>query len=55
MVQDTTANKVPIGAPMRIYNADNTAYTIQQDSIPYSAVPNAKSSFFNTGIQRRME
>ena len=43
--------KVPIGAPIRVYNADNTAYTIQQDSIPYSAVPNAKSSFFNTGIQ----
>jgi TonB-linked SusC/RagA family outer membrane protein len=43
--------KVPIGAPIRVYNADNTAYTIQQDSIPYSAVSNAKSSFFNTGIQ----
>jgi len=43
--------KVPIGAPIRIYNADQTSYVIKQDSIPYSAVPNAKSSFFNTGIQ----
>ena len=43
--------KVPIGPPIRVYNADNTAYTIQQDSINYSAVPNAKQSFFNTGIQ----
>jgi TonB-linked SusC/RagA family outer membrane protein len=43
--------KVPIGAPIRVYNADNTAYTIQQDSINYSPVKNAKSSFFNTGIQ----
>jgi TonB-linked SusC/RagA family outer membrane protein len=43
--------KVPIGAPIRVYNADNTAYTIQQASIPYSAVSNAKSSFFNTGVQ----
>ncbi len=43
--------KVPIGAPIRVYNSDNTAYTIQQDSIPYSSVSDAKSSFFNTGIQ----
>ena len=43
--------KVPIGAPIRIYNADGTDYTIAQDSIPYSPVKNAKSSFFNTGIQ----
>src|SRR5450432_2429279 len=30
--------KVPIGPPIRVYNADNTAYTIQQDPINYSAV-----------------
>ena len=42
--------KIPIGAPIRVFNPDGT-YNIKQDSIPYSAVPNAKSSFFNTGIQ----
>ena len=42
--------KVPIGAPIRIYNADGT-YVIKQDSTLYSAVPNAKKSFFNTGVQ----
>jgi len=41
---------VPIGAPIRVYKPDGT-YSIQQDSIPYSPVSNAKSSFFNTGIQ----
>jgi TonB-linked SusC/RagA family outer membrane protein len=43
-------SKQPIGPPIRVYAADGT-YTIQQDSIPYSSVSNAKSSFFNTGIQ----
>lgn len=43
--------KVPLGPPIRVYNADGTAFTIQQDSINYSAAPNAKTGFFNTGIQ----
>jgi TonB-linked SusC/RagA family outer membrane protein len=42
--------KVPIGPPIRVYAPDGN-YTIQQDSLPYSSVSNAKSSFFNTGIQ----
>jgi len=42
--------KVPIGPPIRVYAADGT-YVIKQDSTLYSAVPDAKSSFFNTGIQ----
>ena len=42
--------KVPLGAPIRIYSADGS-YIIKQDSINYSAVPNAKTSFFNTGVQ----
>ncbi len=43
--------KVPLGPPIRVYSADGSSYTIQQDSINYSPVSNAKSSFFNTGIQ----
>ncbi len=42
--------KVPIGPPIRVYAPDGT-YTIQQDSTNYTALKNAKSSFFNTGIQ----
>ncbi len=41
--------RVPLGAPIRIYNADGT-YTIKQDSAIYSAKPNAKKDFFNTGL-----
>jgi TonB-linked SusC/RagA family outer membrane protein len=43
--------KVPLGAPIRIYSADGSSYVIKQDSINYSALPNAKTGFFNTGIQ----
>jgi TonB-linked SusC/RagA family outer membrane protein len=45
---------VPIGAPIRIYNADGS-YTIKQDSINYSANPNAKRGFFNHGVQTQNE
>src|SRR5579872_4558019 len=41
--------RVPIGAPIRIYNPDGT-FSIKQDSINYSANPKAKSGFFNHGI-----
>ncbi len=41
--------KVPIGAPVRVYNADGT-FSIKQDSTTYSAKPNAKKDFFNTGV-----
>jgi len=43
--------KVPIGPPIRIYNADQTSFVVAQDSVNYSPVKNAKSSFFNTGVQ----
>ncbi|HEX3023851.1 MAG TPA: tetrahydrofolate dehydrogenase/cyclohydrolase catalytic domain-containing protein, partial [Chitinophagaceae bacterium] len=41
--------KVPIGAPIRVYNADGT-FSIQQDYTTYSAIPDAKRKFFNTGV-----
>lgn len=41
--------KVPLGPPIRIYNADGS-YTIQQDSMLYSAKPNAKRDFFDKGL-----
>ncbi len=41
---------VPIGAPIYIYNPDGT-FTIKQDSIYYSGHPNAKTSFFNHGVE----
>ena len=41
--------KVPLGPPIRVYNPDGT-YTIKQDSTTYSAIPNAKKGFFNTGL-----
>jgi TonB-linked SusC/RagA family outer membrane protein len=41
--------KVPIGAPIRVYKPDGS-YTIQQDSTTYSAIPDAKRKFFNTGV-----
>jgi TonB-dependent SusC/RagA subfamily outer membrane receptor len=44
-------SRVPLGAPIRIYSADGTSFTIKQDSINYSAVPGAKTGFFNTGLQ----
>ncbi|GGB24938.1 SusC/RagA family TonB-linked outer membrane protein [Puia dinghuensis] len=40
---------IPIGAPIRIYRPDGSFY-IKQDSIRYSAVPNAKKGFFDNGI-----
>jgi len=40
--------KVPIGAPIRVYKADGS-FSIRQDSTTYSAIPNAKKDFFNTG------
>jgi TonB-linked SusC/RagA family outer membrane protein len=46
--------RVPIGAPIRIYNPDGT-YIIKQDSTNYSADPNAKKGFFNNGIQTQNE
>lgn len=45
---------VPIGAPVRFYNPDGS-YTIKQDSVPYSANPDAKRGFFNTGITTQNE
>jgi TonB-linked SusC/RagA family outer membrane protein len=41
--------QVPLGAPIRIYNPDGS-FIIKQDSIPYSADPNAKKGFFQNGI-----
>ncbi|HVZ26718.1 MAG TPA: SusC/RagA family TonB-linked outer membrane protein, partial [Sediminibacterium sp.] len=41
--------RIPIGAPIRIYNPDGT-FVIKQDSGYYSAQPNAKRDFFNTGV-----
>ena len=46
--------RVPIGPPIRVYKADGT-YTIQQDSINYSANPNAKKGFFNKGLTSQNE
>ena len=45
---------VPIGPPIRIYNPDGT-YSIKQDSIPYTGLPNAKSGFFNHGVSTQNE
>jgi len=45
---------VPLGLPITIFNADGTSYQ-KQDSIPYSAVPNAKKGFFNTGLTTQNE
>jgi len=42
--------KVPIGAPIRIYQPGGS-FIIKQDSTSYSAVPNAKSGFFNHGVE----
>ncbi|MFJ1288378.1 hypothetical protein, partial [Acinetobacter baumannii] len=39
---------MPIGAPIRVYKADGS-FSIRQDSTTYSAIPNAKKDFFNTG------
>ncbi|MDE3235136.1 MAG: SusC/RagA family TonB-linked outer membrane protein [Bacteroidota bacterium] len=41
--------RVPLGAPIRIYRPDGSFY-IQQDSINYSALPDAKRKFFNHGL-----
>jgi len=46
--------RVPLGQPIRIYNPDGS-YTIKQDSINYSANPNAKKGFFNTGVTTQNE
>jgi TonB-linked SusC/RagA family outer membrane protein len=40
---------VPIGAPIRVFYSDGT-YAIKQDSVRYSAVPNAKKGFFDKGL-----
>jgi len=42
--------RVPIGPPIYVYNADGS-YAIKQDSTTYSAVPNAKKGFFDKGLQ----
>ena len=41
--------KVPLGPPIRIYNADGS-FKIAQDSGTYSAIPNAKRDFFDKGV-----
>jgi TonB-linked SusC/RagA family outer membrane protein len=41
---------VPIGAPIRIYQPDGS-FIIKQDSTAYSAIPNAKTGFFNHGVE----
>jgi TonB-linked SusC/RagA family outer membrane protein len=46
--------RVPLGPPIRIYNPDGS-FSIKQDSINYSADPNAKRGFFNHGIQTQNE
>jgi TonB-linked SusC/RagA family outer membrane protein len=46
--------EVPLGLPITIFNADGSSYQ-KQDSIPYSAVPNAKSGFFNQGLTTQNE
>ncbi|HVX50711.1 MAG TPA: SusC/RagA family TonB-linked outer membrane protein [Chitinophagaceae bacterium] len=45
---------VPLGAPIRVYNADGS-YTIKQDSIRYSAKPGAKKDFFDKGLTSQNE
>ena len=45
---------VPLGLPITIFNPDGTSYT-KQDSIPYSAVPGAKTGFFDHGITTQNE
>lgn len=46
--------RVPLGPPIRIYAPDGS-FIIKQDSINYSADPNAKKGFFNNGIQWQNE
>ena len=46
--------QVPIGPPIRIYNADGS-YIIKQDSTKYVGLPNAKTGFFNKGITTQNE
>ncbi len=41
--------RVPIGAPIRLYRADGS-YVIAQDSTNYSAKPGAKKNFFDQGL-----
>ncbi|HEV3252555.1 MAG TPA: TonB-dependent receptor plug domain-containing protein, partial [Puia sp.] len=41
--------RVPLGPPIRVYNADGT-FSIKQDYTTYSAKPEAKKGFFNTGL-----
>lgn len=41
--------KVPIGPPIYVYAPDGS-YSIQQDSIAYSAKPGAKLNFFDKGL-----
>lgn len=45
---------VPLGPPIRVYNADGS-YTIKQDSIRYSAIPGAKKDFFDKGLTSQNE
>lgn len=45
---------VPLGLPITLFKPDGTAYQ-KQDSIPYSAVPNAKTGFFNKGLTTQNE
>jgi TonB-linked SusC/RagA family outer membrane protein len=46
--------EVPLGPPIRVYKPDGS-YTIQQDSIKYSADPKAKSGFFDKGLTAQNE
>ncbi len=47
-------SRVPLGAPIRIFAPDGS-FTIKQDSINYSANPNAKKSFFDKGLTSQNE
>ncbi len=46
--------QVPLGLPITIFNPDGTSYQ-KQDSITYSAKPNAKTGFFNVGLTTQNE
>ncbi len=46
--------QVPLGLPITIFNPDGTSYQ-KQDSITYSAKPNAKTGFFNQGLTTQNE
>jgi TonB-linked SusC/RagA family outer membrane protein len=45
---------VPLGYPITIFNPNGTSYQ-KEDSIRYSAVPNAKTGFFNKALTTQNE